>query len=198
MIRIWPYHRLSMSRISTTWDIGRQTGLCASTGKPLAPGAVCIVALVERNDDPSAPLGRLDFSQEGWDAQASAASHGPIATAQGPCSIVAYWRTQVAAPDEKRRGLADEQTLLDLFERLGSDERPHRVRFRFVLMLLLVRKRFLRVVGTENASGVETWFVLPRGAVEGELPTSVVNPRLDDAATREVTEQLGEVLDGAW
>jgi len=27
---------------------------------------------------------------------------------------------------------------------------------------------------------------------------AVVNPRLDDAATREVTEQLSEVLDGAW
>jgi hypothetical protein len=104
----------------------------------------------------------------------------------------------VPLPDQKRRGFVDDQTLLDLFERLGGDDRPHRVRFRFVLMLLLVRKRLLRVVGTELKDGVETWAVLAKGAVEGEAPTVVINPRLDDETTREVTEQLSEVLDGAW
>ena len=65
-------------------------------------------------------------------------------------------------------------------------------------MLLLVRKRLLRVTATQSEQGTETWMVLARGAAEGELPTPVVNPKLDEAATREVTEQLGEVLDGAW
>ena len=65
-------------------------------------------------------------------------------------------------------------------------------------MLLLVRKRLLRVTGTELKDGVETWSVLPKGAAEGEVPTAVLNPRLDDETTREVTEQLSEVLDGAW
>jgi hypothetical protein len=40
--------------------------------------------------------------------------------------------------------------------------------------------------------------VLPRGSAEGEASSPVVNPKLDEASTREVTEQLGEVLDGAW
>lgn len=175
-----------MSRISTTWDIGRSSGACAATGAPLAPGAACIVALVEREDDPSAPLARLDFSEAGWDSPAR------------PKGVIAYWRATVPLPDEKRRGFVDDQTLLDLFERLGGDDRPHRVRFRFVLMLLLVRKRLLRVTGTELKDGVETWSVLPKGAAEGEVPTAVLNPRLDDETTREVTEQLSEVLDGAW
>ena len=177
---------LLMSRISTTWDIGRSSGQCAATGVVLPPGAPCIVALVEREEDLSAPLVRLDFSEEGWNSPAR------------PKGVIAYWKTTVAQPNEKRRGFVDDQTLLDLFERLGSDDRPHRVRFRFVLMLLLVRKRLLRVVGTETAAGVEAWHVLPKGAQEGEAPMAVVNPRLDEAATREVTEQLSEVLDGAW
>ena len=153
------------------------------------------MALVEREEDLSAPLARLDFSEQGWESP------------QRPKGVIAFWRAVVPAPNEKRRGFVDDQTLLDLFERLGSDERPHRVRFRFVLMLLLVRKRLLRVVGTESAGGVETWHVLPRGAAaagaaggaaEGEPAMAVVNPKLDEAATREVTEQLAEVLDGAW
>ena len=186
MIRLGPYHRQPMSRISTTWDIGRSTGLCAATGTHLEPGSPCIVALVEREDDLSAPLARMDFSDAGWNSP------------QRPKGVIAFWRAIVAAPNEKRRGFVDDQTLLGLFDRLGGDERPHRVRFRFVLMLLLVRKKLLRVSGTESASGVETWHVLPRGAAEGESPVAVVNPKLDEAAMKEVTDQLGEVLDGAW
>ena len=179
-----------MSRISTTWDIGRSSGQCAASGAPLEPGSPCVVALVERENDASAPLARLDFSEAAWDSPAR------------PKGVIAFWRATVPQPNEKRRGFVDDQTLLDLFERLGGDDRPHRVRFRFVLMLLLVRKRLLRVVGTEVKDGVEIWSVLPKApasaAVEGEIPATVMNPRLDDEATREVTEQLAEVLDGAW
>lgn len=177
-----------MSRISANWDIGRSTGRCAASGAPLEPGAACVAALVEREDETTGAtaLVRLDFTDEGWASPAR------------PTGIVAFWRTTVPAADEKRRGFVDDKTLLDLFERLGGDERPHRVRFRFVLMLLLVRKKLLRVAGTSSAGGVETWSVLPKGAAEGEEPSSVVNPKLDEEAMKEVTEQLNEVLDGAW
>jgi len=40
--------------------------------------------------------------------------------------------------------------------------------------------------------------VLPKGAAEGEPAVGVMNPKLDEAAMKEITEQLGEVLDGAW
>jgi hypothetical protein len=145
-----------MSRISTSWDIGRFTGQCAVTGEPLSPGKQQVVALVEREDDPSAPLVRMDFSEAGWNSPAR------------PKGVIAFWKATVPEPGEKKRGFVDDQTLLDLFERLGGDDRIHRVRFRFVLMLLLVRKKLLRVTGTSSEGGVETWHVLPKGAVEGE------------------------------
>ena len=145
-----------------------------------------MVALVEREDDPSAPLVRMDFCDAGWNSPAR------------PKGVIAFWKASVPEPGEKKRGFVDDQTLLDLFERLGGDDRAHRVRFRFVLMLLLVRKKLLRVTGTSSEGGVETWHVLAKGAVEGELPLAVTNPKLDEAAMKEVTDQLGEVLDGAW
>lgn len=176
-----------MSRLTSSWDIGRFTGRCAVTGAPLEPGTPCIVALVEREDESGGtPIVRVDFSEAGWNG------------GERPKGVIAFWKSVVAAPNEKRRGFVDDQTLLDLFERLGGDERPHRVRFRFVLMLLLVRKKLLRVMGTSTEGGVERWNVLPKGAAEGEEPSGVVNPKLDDAAMKEITEQLGEVLDGAW
>lgn len=185
MIRNSPYDLDPMSRISTGWDIGRFTGRCASTGAELVPGSTSIVALVENLEDPSTPLARVDYSEDGW-----ARSPHP--------GVIAFWRSVVAAPEAKRRGFVDDQTLLDLFERLGGDERPHRVRFRFVLMLLLVRKKLLRVVGTESSGGTEIWSVLPKGAAEGEAPQQVVNPKLAEDELKEITDQLGEVLDGAW
>jgi hypothetical protein len=128
----------------------------------------------------------MDFSEAGWNSPAR------------PKGVIAFWKATVPEPGEKKRGFVDDQTLLDLFERLGGDDRIHRVRFRFVLMLLLVRKKLLRVTGTSSEGGVETWHVLPKGAVEGESPLAVTNPKLDEAAMKEVTDQLGEVLDGAW
>ncbi|MFM7134841.1 MAG: hypothetical protein ACKO0W_11045, partial [Planctomycetota bacterium] len=152
----------------------------------LVPGTASIVALVEREDEPSAPLSRMDFTEAGWNS------------AQRPKGVIAFWKATVPEPGEKKRGFVDDQTLLDLFERLGGDERPHRVRFRFVLMLLLVRKKLLRVTGTASEGGVERWSVLPKGAAEGEEPQQVVNPKLAEDELKEITEQLGEVLDGAW
>jgi hypothetical protein len=55
-----------MSRLTSSWDIGRFTGRCAVTGVPLEPGSPCIVALVEREDEPNMPLARMDFSEAGW------------------------------------------------------------------------------------------------------------------------------------
>jgi hypothetical protein len=80
-----------MSRISTTWDIGRSSGQCAATGAPLHPGQHCIVALVEREEDPSSPLVRLDFSEQGWDSP------------QRPKGVIAFWRAQVPEPNAKAK-----------------------------------------------------------------------------------------------
>ncbi|MSR40440.1 MAG: hypothetical protein EXS10_00840 [Phycisphaerales bacterium] len=65
-------------------------------------------------------------------------------------------------------------------------------------MLLLVRKRLLRVIGQRDGGASECWIVTPKGAQEGDPGIEVVNPKLDENAMREITEQLGEVLDGEW
>jgi hypothetical protein len=190
-----------MSRPGSTYELGRSSGTCAATGETLSPGTPCVTALCEAPDpaeaDAGTPFGlflrRLDVALPAWEGGFR------------PAGLFCFWRTTVQEPGKAKRMLIDDEALLDLFGRLEGDERAARVAFRFVLMLMLIRKRLLKVVeqrtepGGEGGVEREVWLVLPRGvdAAEG-TPVRVENPRLKDADVQEIAEQLGEVLQGNW
>ena len=92
--------------------------------------------------------------------------------------------------------MVDDEVLRDLFERLASDERPQRIAFRFVLALILMRKRYLKFVGRQAVEGEETerWLMRHKGAEPNDPPVEVINPHLSDDDVRDLTEQLSEIL----
>lgn len=173
-----------MSRFGTHYQVSRPTGRCAHTGEPMAPGTPCIATLIERSGDEG--FERLDYSLAAWEEDVR------------PAGLFSYWKTTVPDPETKGRLLVDDQVLMDLFERLAEDERPQRVAFRFVLGLILMRKRLLRQVGRatrpEAQGGAMVWLVQPKGAAPGSPPLEVVDPALNDDDVRALTEQLGEIL----
>ena len=191
-----------MSRLSGAYDLGRFTGTCAATGRPLVPGAPCVVALCEATDAEEANAGtpfglflrRFDYSIEAWEGGSR------------PAGLLFFWRTTAQEGDARKKILVDDETLLDLFQRLEGDERPQRVAFRFVLALLLVRKKLLRVLeqrrepvnpGAEGATTErEVWLLQARGVEGSAPPLKVVNPRLRDQDVQEIAEQLGEIMQG--
>ena len=61
---------------------------------------------------------------------------------------------------------------MDLFERLADDERPQRAAFRFVLALILMRKRLLRFAGRKagGEGGKEWWLMRPKGVGADQPP----------------------------
>jgi len=174
-----------MSRFGTDYQVARATGRCSASGRVLEPGSACIATLCERPGEEG--FERRDFAMDAWEAGCR------------PDGLFSYWRTIVPHPDDKPRLLLDDTVLMDLFERLGSDERPQRVAFRFVLALILMRKKLLKFVGRENREGVERWLLQPRGSA-GETggtppaPIAVINPNLSDDDVRGLIEQLSEVL----
>jgi len=174
-----------MSGFGNDYQVARSTGRCAATGDPLEPGTACIATLVEREDDDG--FDRLDFSVPAWDEGAR------------PEHLFSYWRTHVPEPNRERRLLVDDEVLIEVFHRLDADDRPQRKSFRFVLALILMRKKQLRFVGREvmGPDGAEEdWLLLPRGSEPDNTPIRVRNPRLTDDDVRELTEQLREVLQG--
>ena len=174
-----------MSRFGAEYQVARSTGRCSVSGAVLAPGSSCIATLCERSGPGEEGFERRDFSLDAWESGAR------------PEGMFSYWKATVPHPDDKPRLLLDDTVLMDLFERLGSDERPQRVAFRFVIGLILMRKKHLKFIGRETEGGVELWLLQPRPASPGEAappPIPVVNPNLDDDDVRGIIEQLSEVL----
>jgi hypothetical protein len=172
-----------MSRFGSDYQVARSTGRCAATGQVMPPGSACIATLCEKTGEEG--FERLDFSIEAWEA------------GQRPHGLFSYWKSIVPRPDEKPRLLLDDSVLMDLVERLGSDDRSQRVAFRFVLGLILMRKKHLKFVGRETKDGVERWLLQPRPAAAGEQPPPpipVINPNLADEDVRDIIDQLSEVL----
>ncbi len=169
-----------MSRFGNTQGVSRPTGVCASTGESLAMNEPAMATLCEREDDEG--FDRLDFSVEAWE--------------QGdrPERLFSHWRYIVSDTDKKEKIGIDDAVLTDLFERLADDARPQRVAFRYILALVLLRKRKLKLVGREDAQDGEIWLLQFRGA-DGE-PSRVNNPGIAEEEIQDLSEQLGEILQG--
>lgn len=169
-----------MSRYGVDYRIARSSGVCAASGASLPPGTPCVAALCERSEDDG--FDRLDYSVQAWDGGAR------------PERLFSWWRTTVPDPHHRQRLLVDDAVLMDLFEGLAGDERRQRVAYRFILALILMRKKLLRYVGRRSEGEEQRWLLLPRGAQPETPPIEVIDPHLTDQDVRDLTEQLGEVL----
>ena len=160
------------------YDLVPPRGQCAVTGRPIAPGERFMAALVETPEG----FSRLDCSMEGWESFDRSAA-------------VAYWQTAMPqGPTQKKSLFVDDQTLCDLFRRLSDVEEPAKLNFRFVLGLILMRKRLLSYESSRKEDGREVWRVRLKGD-DAEL--DLVDPKLSEEQVREVSGQLDQVLSEA-
>lgn len=174
-----------MSRFTPSYQVDRPTGTCAATGEPLEPGSVCMATLCEREADEG--FDRRDFSLTSWESGLR------------PPRLFSYWRTVVPDPEAKVPLFIDDEVLLDLFQRLADDERPQRAAFRFVLGLILIRKKQLKLTGRRPAeeqaeAARDIWLVRPRGSDPEAPPLEMVDPRLSEDDIEGITTQLNEIL----
>lgn len=174
-----------MSSLAGGYSIARSAGVCAATGRPLQPGEPVVVAIAEAD---GGGFARFDFAQDAWRDDAAAPGGRPF---------FARWQSVCSKGGPRPGALLDDAELLDLFFSLAEDGEaaPHdrgKAAFRFVLALLLTRRRLLRVAGSK--AGV----LLVRRAGDGEAtaPIEVVDPGLDADALREATAMLGSVMRG--
>ncbi len=174
-----------MSRLNSPgYQIGQSSGVCASTGRRLEVGEQFVAALVE--PDGTDELARLDFSLIAWEEGSRPAP---------PTRLFGFWKGVVVLPSSRPQTLIDDDGLIDLFEQLAEQTDPRRLAFRFVLALILVRKRLLVV--EESRPGM--MLVRLRGTArppEGPAYIPVADPGLDDDAIDGVIEQLEAVMPG--
>ena len=157
------------------WEVARSQGSCVKTGRTFAEGDEFYAVLV---DTPEGFV-RQDYAPEAW--------------TEPPAGAYCFWKTRVPRKEEKKKLIVDNAVLADFFERLAGETEPAKQQFRFVLALMLMRKRLLRYDKTANVDGVERWTMtlLRDGSVH-----EVVNPQLQDEEINTVSEQLTAILHG--
>lgn len=193
-----------------SWQVGKVAPQCAGCGAVLAPQAVCWAALCDRplvavgeqgenavsaekdGKTPPSPFVRIDFCEKCW--QEGKRPQGEA----GVGEVFSHWKTVVPVPEQKKKLLVDDSVLMDVFGRMEGKNEPQEVRFRFVLALILMRKRLLKYEGMEGTEKPEdggqkpeVWRMIPRGT---ETVVHVVNPHLTAEQITEVSQQLSAIL----
>lgn len=105
--------------------------------------------------------------------------------------FLASWRTRRPLPTGPQRVRLDLPAVFSFFERLSDATEPEKIQFRFVLALLLWRKKALRLQDTGMTENGEIWlFLRPKSDDRYE----VLRPALDDQRIEELSEQLETLL----
>jgi hypothetical protein len=154
------------------YDIQRCTRKCAATDRELNVGEICYSALVAEG----AAVVRRDYSAESW--------HAP------PENTIGWWKTTIIDPHAGRMHWAPNDVMLHYFERLLED--PAADDARYVLALLLVRRRVLRVEGHEQDSAGREIVVLYCSRNEAQYRVAEVMPTAERAGA--IQHQLAELL----
>ncbi|MFC1765934.1 hypothetical protein ACFL6U_28135 [Planctomycetota bacterium] len=155
------------------WEIHRPLGECSATGQTIEYGSDYIGALVETGQG----LERRDYCLDYWEQESP--------------PVFCFWRSKLPNPEQKRKIFVSDEMLMAFFERLENETEAERVNFRFVLTLILMRKRRLKYDSTVMEDGKEVW----RLKVTGEKRlVDVVNPHLGEEQIEALSGQLGEVL----
>ena len=163
------------------FEVQRCTRRCAATDRALEPGELSYSVLEVHGAD----VVRKDFCSEAWSG--------------APESALGWWKTRIPEPSSKKVKLAPNEVLLDLFDELA--DRPEQCDLRYVLTLLLIRRRVLRLdtptepVGTTPPVNLgrspEMMFVY---CTKRDATYSVPAEMPDPARIDEIQLQLSELL----
>jgi len=150
-------------------------GRCAATGRVFDEGEEFYTVLFEDGDS----FRREDYSVAAWG--------GP------PDGAFCFFRSHVPVKEKRRKLLVDDDVLLNFFIRLADESAAVRVQFRFVLALILMRKRLLKYASSAIVDGAEVWTMT---TARDQTSHRVVNPRLTDDQIEGVSRELSAILHG--
>jgi len=157
------------------WQVEAAKGRCAVTGRPLEEGEEFYTVLFEEGDS----FRRADYSLAGW--------QGP------PDGSFCHFKTRLPVREKRKKLLVDDDLLVSFFLRLARETEPVRLQFRFVLALILMRKRILRYEESAIDGEVESWQM---SLVKDHSRHGVLNPHLTDSQIEGVSSQLSAILHG--
>ncbi len=156
------------------FEIQRCARKCAKTDREFSAGETFYSVLMSEG----AEVVRRDYCQEAWDG--------------APENALGWWKCQLPESNARKAHWAPNDVMLDYFERLQGQ--PGQEDVRYVLALLMARKRIVRVEDTEtDETGREVLVVFcPRTEAEYRVPVAM--PEGDRA--QKIQDELVQLLFG--
>ena len=154
------------------FEVQRCSRRCAKSDRELQPGEWFYSVLVAKG----AQVVRHDYCEDAWE--------GP------PDGLIGWWKSQMPDPHARKMHWAPNDVMLHYFEQLeGHDDQQD---VRYILALLMLRRRIVRVEDTEQSDEGHEVLVLYCPRKETEFRVSVMEP----SATRidEIQEELARLL----
>ena len=155
------------------WEIKKTLGECCGTGRKFEVGEEYFAALIETDEG----FERRDFSLEFWQ--------------QEKPEVYCYWKTKIADSEQKKKLFVDDDMLMTFFERLAEETDREKINFRFVLTLVLMRKRILKYDSSELKDGREIWKLRVTGE---KRMVEVADPHLAEDQIEQLSSQIGQIL----
>jgi hypothetical protein len=157
------------------YQVHRPRGLCAVSGQVIQPDEPYMSALRET------PMGfeRIEVKLDHFDALPRG-------------DIIGFWKSVMRRGEAKKKLLVDDSVLCDLLEKLDDVADPDKLSFRFVLALILMRKRLITLeTQTTGADGLEVWTVKLRGR---DTRLKIVDPKPTEDQIVGIQDQIGQIL----
>jgi hypothetical protein len=157
------------------WRFGRRSGGCTGCGAAFQPGKDAVSAIY---------AAEATFERRDW---CGACFQDP-ARRGTPFS---WWSAVVPEP-EKKKAVFDLGVAKEFLQRLLREDDPARRSLRYLLTLLLLRKRAVVLVGQEPRDGVDVLAV--RVPPDEETVHEIPCVELDEAETERLRDELGRLF----
>jgi|SRR5579872_343457 len=156
------------------YEIQGPTKICSASGRELKPGDRFHAVLLEQDGK----LVRIDFSEEAWPGASPDA--------------VAHWSGRVPTAEKPHKPQINDDILLGCFDRLKDSTDPDGMNFRYVVALLLMRRKRFRFEDVfREADGRDV--LLLKDAKSGAVHR-IADPRLNDDQVTAVQSEVFRVL----
>ncbi len=158
------------------WKVNKSQRVCAASGKIFEPGEVFFSALKEEDEG----FTRYDYSPQVWDEIDKTA-------------FFSYWKTHLEEKnnDRKNRLKIDTEAFYTFFCSLQHKENNNRL-FTYLLALILIRKRLLRLDEIEKSPDGESLIIYDTRE-KTELQVKV--PEVTETAINEAKKELEEIFE---
>jgi len=156
------------------FELQRSSRRCAATGRDLLPGELFYSVLVSEGGE----VHRRDYAADAW--------QGP------PPQAIGWWKSQVPTPESRKKTWAPSDVMLHYFTEAEGDRA--REDLRYVLALLMTRRRIVRQETTETDESGQQWLNLYCPRNEAQYRVKVVLPT--EERVQEIQRDLERLLVG--